>query len=599
MKAIAGLLGLLLFWLSAPAQLNEHFSDSNFTDNPTWHTNDSDWIINSNHQLQSHNTTANNQYYISTENKLAVNTEWQFWMRLHFNTSSANYVDAYLTATNSNIFDNNNTGYLVRIGSTNDDICLYRKDSGNIVKLIDGRNNITHHSDNIIKIKVVRNNNLFTLYTDTTGTGNNYIVEGSAPDSTYSTSSYFGFAVKQSAASFFQKHYIDDIVVQPYVPDTTPPMVQSVQVIADNMLAILFSEPVDQYSSEAILNYEVNNNIHSPIAAQRDASNAALIYLTFAGYFSNNDYTVSLKNIKDIWGNTMADSTIRFAYHTIQSGDIVINEILFHPKPNSTDYIELYNNSNKPVDISRLYIANRNSSGAISSMKKISDTAYYMPPKSYAVITEDIYALQRDYLVKDIRSVISIPSLPSYPYNEGTVVIANAQKAVIDEVHYNEDWHFALLKNVEGVSLERIDPKKESQDKTNWHSAAASAGYGTPGYQNSQYYHTTDNDITLTVTPKVFSPDNDGYNDIATIQYQMTEPGYMATITIFDATGRPVRYLAKNNLLSISGSYIWDGLDEKGQKLPSGTYIIYTELFNLQGNKKQFKNAVILARRLN
>ena len=51
--------------------------------------------------------------------------------------------------------------------------------------------------------------------------------------------------------------------------------------------------------------------------------------------------------------------------------------------------------------------------------------------------------------------------------------------------------------------------------------------------------------------------------------------------------------------LVLNGSWNWDGLDEKGQKLLIGNYIIYTELFNLQGKKKQYKNVVVLARRLN
>jgi len=40
-------------------------------------------------------------------------------------------------------------------------------------------------------------------------------------------------------------------------------------------------------------------------------------------------------------------------------------------------------------------------------------------------------------------------------------------------------------------------------------------------------------------------------------------------------------------------------LDEKGQRLLIGNYIVYTELFNLHGKKKQFKNVAVLARRLN
>jgi flagellar hook assembly protein FlgD len=99
--------------------------------------------------------------------------------------------------------------------------------------------------------------------------------------------------------------------------------------------------------------------------------------------------------------------------------------------------------------------------------------------------------------------------------------------------------------------------------------------------------------------PKTFSPDNDGFDDVLTIQYNMKDAGYVANVTLFDAAGRPVRHLVKNHLLSLKGSWNWDGLDDKKGKLPIGTYIIYTEVFNLQGKKQQFKKALVLARKLN
>ncbi len=73
----------------------------------------------------------------------------------------------------------------------------------------------------------------------------------------------------------------------------------------------------------------------------------------------------------------------------------------------------------------------------------------------------------------------------------------------------------------------------------------------------------------------------------------------MADITIFDAGGRPVRVSVNNGTLALSGYWNWDGLNDKGIKLPIGTYIIYTEIFNLQGKKKHVKNAIVLARKLN
>jgi flagellar hook assembly protein FlgD len=99
------------------------------------------------------------------------------------------------------------------------------------------------------------------------------------------------------------------------------------------------------------------------------------------------------------------------------------------------------------------------------------------------------------------------------------------------------------------------------------------------------------------VSPNIFSPDNDGIDDFATIDYNFPSPGYVANITIFDATGRVVRYLEQNALSGIKGYYRWDGLDDKNRQLPQGIYIIYTEIFNTTGKKKQFKNTIVLARK--
>jgi hypothetical protein len=177
-------------------------------------------------------------------------------------------------------------------------------------------------------------------------------------------------------------------------------------------------------------------------------------------------------------------------------------------------------------------------------------------------------------------------------------VALNFQGNVIDEVMYKDDWHFKLIDDNEGVSLERIDPDGPSQNETNWHSAASTAGYGTPTYKNSQYKLLNAITATIQVTPKVFSPDNDGRDDITTLQYEVTEPGFIANITIFDAAGRPIRNLVRNGTLGLKGYWNWDGLDDKGNKLPVGTYIIFTEIFNLQGKKSSFKNPVVLARKL-
>ncbi len=97
------------------------------------------------------------------------------------------------------------------------------------------------------------------------------------------------------------------------------------------------------------------------------------------------------------------------------------------------------------------------------------------------------------------------------------------------------------------------------------------------------------------MTPKTFSPDNDGFDDFATINIKMSETGFVANITIFDAFGRPVKDLVKNATLPQAASFRWDGLDDKLRKVPVGVYVIFTEVFSLDGKKKSFKNPVIVA----
>jgi flagellar hook assembly protein FlgD len=154
-----------------------------------------------------------------------------------------------------------------------------------------------------------------------------------------------------------------------------------------------------------------------------------------------------------------------------------------------------------------------------------------------------------------------------------------------------------LIDNREGVALERIDYNAATQSADNWHSAATSAGYGTPGYKNSQYRINVGVQGTIKLSPEIVSPDNDGQDDFATLDYQFPEAGYVANITIFDAAGRPVRYLQRNALCGTTGSFRWDGLGEKNQQLAIGVYVVFTEVFNLKGIKKQFKQAIVLARR--
>jgi hypothetical protein len=174
----------------------------------------------------------------------------------------------------------------------------------------------------------------------------------------------------------------------------------------------------------------------------------------------------------------------------------------------------------------------------------------------------------------------------------------DSQGNELDVFSYRDDYHFPLLSNRQGVSLERIDPALPSMDRANWHSAATDAGYGTPGYINSQFRKSDPVAGEIHINPLTFSPDQDGHDDQLTIQYKFPAPGYTCSVIIFDHAGRPVRYLVRNNLCGTNGFFRWNGLDEKTRNLPAGIYYLVTEIFNLEGKRKIIKRGVVLAYRL-
>lgn len=381
--------------------------------------------------------------------------------------------------------------------------------------------------------------------------------------------------------------------------DESPPAFLNSFCINDTSVVIRFNEPVDSLTAANSHHYSIDAGLvvvnAKPLGPLFDEVELRLDNAMQSGMI----YTIRANSIIDCSNNQIASAnSIRTGIPVdILGGDLVINEILFDPRANGFDYVELFNNSKKIVDASNVYIANRNSAGQVSSIKTLSQWPIYIFPGDYFVITEDLISLQGQYLVAQTNNILILPSMPPFPDDAGSVVILNDQGNIVDEVTYTEDWHFKLIDDPQGVALERLDPSAPSNDPSNWHSAASTAGYGTPTYKNSQFIESSVVHAMIGISPVIFSPDNDGFADICTLQYQVKETGFVANVTIFDGLGRPVRNLVRNGILGLNGYWNWDGLNDKGLKLPIGPYIILTEMFNLEGKRERFKNVSVLSRK--
>jgi len=383
--------------------------------------------------------------------------------------------------------------------------------------------------------------------------------------------------------------------------DQSKPKLMRAFALDSLRLILVFDEPMDSLKASLKENYIIDGGIGIPLLASALAPLFDRVIIKLANpLLRNKVYLIKVASVEDCVGNRIDignDTTQVGLSEQAIKNDVVINEILFNPTPSATDYVEIYNRSNKILDLRQLYIANRNTTGTIGNLVQLSSESNLIFPQEFKVITASAAMVNSNYIVLNKEAFIEIESMPSFNDDRGTVVILNAQGEITDELTYNEKWHFKLIDNFEGVALERVNYNALTQSAENWHSAATAIGYGTPTYKNSQYHSNEGLVGEMRLSPEIFSPDNDGQDDFATMDYHFPEPGYVANITIFNAMGRPIRYLQKNSLCGTTGTFRWDGLGEKNQLLAVGVYIIFTEIFNLKGIKKQFKNEIVLARR--
>ncbi|HOS46474.1 MAG: lamin tail domain-containing protein [Paludibacter sp.] len=286
---------------------------------------------------------------------------------------------------------------------------------------------------------------------------------------------------------------------------------------------------------------------------------------------------------------------------TIQVRDIIINEVMFNHPEGGAEYVELYNRSSYRIDCSGLVFTTRKTDGTLNTGVKIPPNTI-MPPNSYLALTTDAEAV-RNFHDCPNEAVLLTVKLSTLNNESACLVLTNANKNVIyDEFQYHADMHHVLIKNPKGVALERIYPNRDTQDKDNWHSAAASHHYGTPGFQNSQYREELIPDLGSAqyfyLENEIFTPDNDGNDDLCALHYTFPERGYVFTVHVLSATGVKVFTPAEQYLAGTEGILTWDGRNQQGNISDIGIYVFYIEVIHPQkGKRKILRLPVVLSSR--
>jgi hypothetical protein len=269
--------------------------------------------------------------------------------------------------------------------------------------------------------------------------------------------------------------------------------------------------------------------------------------------------------------------------------DIIINEILYDPPAGGAEYVEIYNNSDKVFDLRFLSFTTRKpSDGSLNKAYALAGSETLFHPREYLVITEskDLVCPFFNCHPESLFAGLSI--MPALANTSGcAVILDNKTNEVIDEFAYNANMHTAGISNKKGISLERSDFNRPANDADNWYSASADSGFGTPGYQNSQKTGQTGTGEISIIYPQ-FSADN------YSLHYQLDKPGYRCRAFVYDALGRIVNIIANNELLGTEGKLLWNGKGNSDQSLVAGIYVVYVEVYNMDGDVKKFRKPVVV-----
>ncbi len=409
-------------------------------------------------------------------------------------------------------------------------------------------------------------------------------------------------------------------------PDTGAPTVAFAEQLAETVVRVYLSEPLDPASVQpadfALAGGAAPDSV-------RVSADEPTVDLFFASPVEGGSLTTGA--VADFVGNPGGETTIPLA-RLAPVGGLVVNEILFDPlrDPNDgrldgTEYVELFNTTDLTLTLTRVQITDapdeRGEVRAIAIGGRLTGAVPFasLPPGGYAVAFADTSVFGGGFASPPVQPALADSSLlarlfPATDFSEAlllpvdrttlsltntddTVRLLRGDGLLADSVAYSDDWHRPEYDDATGIALERISPAGPSSAASNWTSSLAAAG-GTPGRQNSVFLLSGETPTApgLTVSPSPFDA-----NVGTQISYTLEADAALVRVRIFDGAGRLVRTLEDAALGggAQSGTLTWQGRDDDGRPLRIGIYIVLLEALDLRGGRTEaYKKVAVLARDL-
>lgn len=232
---------------------------------------------------------------------------------------------------------------------------------------------------------------------------------------------------------------------------------------------------------------------------------------------------------------------------------VVISEILYNPKVDAPEWIELRSLSDVDGTLVGWTLAD-----ALAQPVAIPVTT--LPAQGYAVLTSNVADFRHAHPSLPQSIVIVEMPLPSLNDAGDSLVVKAADGSVVDEMKYG-----ALLPD-DGRSLERRDLEGDSGAMDNWLLAVATSG-STPGEVNS-VIHATGPEPIIQSTGESFVA------DAGQAEFRYEAPmAARVTLLILSQDGELTRTLLHDTPNGGRQSIVWNGHDDDGETVEPGIYV--------------------------
>jgi hypothetical protein len=377
-------------------------------------------------------------------------------------------------------------------------------------------------------------------------------------------------------------------------PDLTAPELITAYLSAPDTLVLAFNEKLWSEIPD-ITEFQVSPALAVSSVIFNESLEGFRLILS-APPIPRTEYRVVANTIKDCAGNQIREccNTAEFAIpEPADSLDVVINEILFNPRTNGVDFVEIVNISEKFIDARELSLVS--GTGDEGEGVPLAEKPLILKPFDYVAVTPEPAVLAAEY-PKSVSSRFLKAALPPLNNDQGDVALLGPMGKPLDFVVYSATMHSVFLKNKDGVSLERISFNVPAADIENWKSATSTSDFATPGYSNSNMISDGTED-GFSINPEIFLPIY-GQPDYTRIEYQLTSPGNMCTVRILNPQGIEIKTITENALLGTEGFFQWEGDRSDGSRARIGPYLVWIEVYDSEGRVTYVRKRVVIAARL-